>query len=166
MGQMKTHIIRPFRHILQITLFDEKRSSPEKDIGLIHAPPDIQRTLEGLLKGRFKTKTFPERPDYLRYSDTPRAGMGAPGTVSTVADEAMISPDLLPHKKRNKDILGINIEIKVVGCTDRCTDLAAKADREVLSPVAGMHENYFLVLAIHRLSLFPPFFIPGLLTWP
>jgi hypothetical protein len=44
--------------------------------------------------------------------------MGAPGTVGTVTNEAMIRAYLLSHEKRDKDVLGIDIEGKIVNRAD------------------------------------------------
>jgi hypothetical protein len=44
--------------------------------------------------------------------------MGAPGTVGAVPNEAVVSAYFLSHEKRDKDVLGIDIEGKIVNRAD------------------------------------------------
>jgi len=44
--------------------------------------------------------------------------MGAPGTVGAIANEAVVCVYLLSHEKRNEDVLGIDVEGKIVNRAD------------------------------------------------
>jgi hypothetical protein len=44
--------------------------------------------------------------------------MRAAGTVCAVANEAVVRAYLLSHEKRNEDILGIDVEGKIVNRAD------------------------------------------------
>jgi hypothetical protein len=57
---------------------------------------------------------------------------------------------LLSHEKGDEDVLGVNVQRKIVGRADRCANLAAQADRKVFPAIAGMFEYYVMIFFIHR----------------